>query len=135
LTWQYAKHKHKKKSRIPLLKPQKTITVEKLFKDLQNRPIIELFKFFGWATTPLCGNLDQSKPKTNTKLYKISQSRPMIVNFLIFQGGPWPTLVHEGLCHRRSELFFSNSSAIVSPFLVLCLLTCSAPRHPIVYLP
>jgi len=82
-----------------LLKPWKTITVEKLFKDSQNRPIIELFKFFRWATTPFYGNLDQPKPKTDTKLYKISQSKPMIVNLLIFQGGPWPILAHEGLRH------------------------------------
>ena len=49
-----------------ILKPQKTIAVEKLFKVSQNRLIIELFKFFGWATTSLCGNLDQPKPKTDT---------------------------------------------------------------------
>jgi len=69
---------------MPLLKPPKTKTVEKLFKVSQNRPIIELFKFFGWTTTPFCENLDQAKPKTDVKLYKISQDRPMIVNFLIF---------------------------------------------------
>jgi len=34
------------------------ITVEKLFKVSQNRFIIKLFKFFGWATTPLCRDLD-----------------------------------------------------------------------------
>jgi len=66
---------------MPLLKLWKTIPVEKLFKDSQNRPIIELFKFFGWVTTPLCENLNQPKPKTDTKLYEISQSRPVIVNF------------------------------------------------------
>jgi len=70
-----------------------------LFKTSQNRPIIELFKFFRWATTALCGNLDQPKPKTDTKLYKISQNRPIIVDFLIFPGGPWPTPAHEGLRH------------------------------------
>jgi len=53
---------------MPLLKPPETKTVEKLFKVSQNRPIniIELFKFFGWATTPLYKNLDQPKPKTDT---------------------------------------------------------------------
>jgi len=66
---------------MPLLKARKTITVEKLFKVLQNRPIIELFKFFGWANTPLCEKLDQPKPKTDTKLNKISQNGPMIINF------------------------------------------------------
>jgi hypothetical protein len=35
------------KSRMSLLKPWKTITVEKLFKVSQNRHIIEIFKFFG----------------------------------------------------------------------------------------
>jgi hypothetical protein len=75
---------------MPFLKLQRTITVEKLFKDSQNRHIIELFKFFGWATTPLCRYLDQPKSKTDTQLYKISQSRPMIVSFLIFSGGPSP---------------------------------------------
>jgi hypothetical protein len=30
---------------MSLLKTRKTITVEKLFKDSQNRPITELFKF------------------------------------------------------------------------------------------
>jgi len=40
------------------LKLPKTETVEKLFIVSQNRPIIELSKFFGWTTTPLCGNLD-----------------------------------------------------------------------------
>jgi hypothetical protein len=84
---------------MPLLKARKTITVEKLFKVSQNRPIIELFKFFEWATTPLCGNLDQPKPKTNTKLYKISQNRHIVVNFKNFPGGPWPTPAHEGLRH------------------------------------
>jgi len=84
---------------MPLLKARKTITVEKLFKVSQNRPIIELFKFFGWAITPLCGNLNQSKPKTDKKLYKISQNRHMVVSFLIFPGKPWPTLAHEGLRH------------------------------------
>ena len=48
------------------------LVIEKLFKASQNRSIIELFKFFGWATTSLCGNLDQPKPKTDIKLYKIS---------------------------------------------------------------
>jgi len=62
------------------------LVVDKLFKASQNRPIIELFKFFGWATSSLCGNLDQPKPKTDIKLYKISQSRPIIVDFLIFFG-------------------------------------------------
>jgi hypothetical protein len=71
---------------MSLLKPRKTITVEKLFKDSQNIPIIELFKFFGWTITKLCGNLDQPKPKTDTKLYKISQSKHMIVNFFNFLG-------------------------------------------------
>jgi len=75
---------------MSLLKPRKTITVEKLFKVLQNRHIIELFKFFGWTTTSLCGNLGQPKPKTDTKLYKISQNRPMVVNFLIFPAHPSP---------------------------------------------
>jgi len=74
----------------PLLKLWKTITVEKLFKVSQNTPIIELFKFFGWATTPLCGNLDQLKHKTDTKLYKILQNRPIVVNFLIFRVGRGP---------------------------------------------
>ena len=60
------------------------LTVEKLFKVSQNRPIIELFKFFGWATTPLCGNLDQPKLKTDIKLYKISQNRPIIEIFKFF---------------------------------------------------
>jgi len=75
------------------------LAVEKLFKASQNRPIIELFKYFGWATTSLCENLDQPKSKTDIKLYKISQSRPIIVDFLIFPGGPWPTPAHEGLRH------------------------------------
>jgi len=56
---------------MPLLKPRKTITIEKLFEVSQNKPIIDLFKFFGWVTAPLCGNLDQPKPKTDTKLHKI----------------------------------------------------------------
>ena len=43
----------------------------KIVKVSENRPIIELFKFFGWVITPLCGNLDYLKPKTDTKLYKI----------------------------------------------------------------
>ena len=60
------------------------LTVEKLFKVLQNRPIIELFKFFGWTTTSLCGNLNQPKPKTDIKLYKISQNRPIIELFKFF---------------------------------------------------
>jgi len=68
-------------SRMPLLKLRKTIIVKKLFKVSQNKPIIELFKFSRWATTPLCGNLNQPKPKTDTKLYKISQNRPIDVNF------------------------------------------------------
>jgi len=72
---------------------------DKLFKASQNRPIIELFKIFGWATSSFCGNLDQPKPKTDINLYKISQSRPIIVDFLIFPGGPWPTPAHEGLRH------------------------------------
>ena len=66
---------------MPLLKRQKTKTVEKLFKVSQNRPKIELFKFSGWTSTPLCWNLEQSKLKTDTKLYKISQNRAIIVNF------------------------------------------------------
>ena len=78
-----------------LLKPWKTITVEKLFKDSQNRPIIELFKFFRWATTPIYGNLDQQ----TQNCIKSLESKPMIVNLLIFQGGPWPILAHEGLRH------------------------------------
>jgi len=45
---------------------------DKLFKASQNRPIIELFKIFGWTTSSLCGNLDQPKPKTDINLYKIS---------------------------------------------------------------
>ena len=49
-----------------------------MFKDSKNRPIIELFKFFGWATTPFYGKLDQPKPKTDIKLYKISQSKSRI---------------------------------------------------------
>jgi hypothetical protein len=61
---------------MPLLKAWKTITVEKLFKVSQNKPIIELFIYFGWATTPLCENLDQPKPKIDTKLYEISQNNP-----------------------------------------------------------
>jgi len=85
------------KSRMPLLKPPKTKIIEKLFKVSQNRPIIELFKFFGWATTPFCENLNQLKHKTVTKLYKISQSKSIVINFIIFPGGPWPTLSHEGL--------------------------------------
>ena len=68
-------------SRMPLLKLRKTIIVKKLFKVSQNKPIIELFKFFRWATTPLCKNLDMPKPKTDTKLYKILQNRPIVVNF------------------------------------------------------
>ena len=84
---------------MPLLKPRKTIPVEKLFKVSQNRSIIELFKFFGWIAAPLYGNLDQLKSKTDTQLYKISQNRPMVVNFLIFSGGLWPTPAHEGLRH------------------------------------
>jgi len=79
------------------------LAVEKLFKASQNRPIIELFKFFGWATTSHCGNLDQPKPKTDIKLYKISQSRPIIVDFLIFPGGPWPTPAHEGLLTKVKD--------------------------------
>jgi len=85
---------------------QKTITVEKLFKVSQYRLIIELYKFFGWATTPLYGNLDQPKSKTDTKLYKISQNRHMVVNFLIFPGGPWPTLTHEELRHLVKWFMF-----------------------------
>jgi len=81
---------------MSLLKPRKTITVEKLFKDSQNRLIIELLKNFGWPTTLLYENLNQPKPKIDTKLYKILQSWPIIVNFLIFQGGPWPTLAIKG---------------------------------------
>jgi hypothetical protein len=69
---------------MPLMKSPKIKPVEKLFKVSQNRPIIELFKFFGWTTTTLCGNLNQPEPKTDTKLYKISQNRSMIVNFLNF---------------------------------------------------
>jgi len=49
-------------------------TVEKLFKVSQNRLIIELFKFFRWTTTSLCGNLDKLKPKTDKQLYKIPQN-------------------------------------------------------------
>jgi len=59
---------------MSLLKPRKTITVEKLFKDSQNRLIIELLKNFGWPTTLLYENLNQPKPKIDTKLYKILQS-------------------------------------------------------------
>jgi len=73
----------RKKSSGGLLK----LAVEKLFKVSQNRPIIELFKFFGWTTTPFCRNLDHPKPKININLYKISQNRPMIVKFFIFRGG------------------------------------------------
>jgi hypothetical protein len=102
---------------MPLLKPRKTITVEKLFKDSQNRSIIELFKFFGWTTTPLYGNLDQLKPKTDTKLYKNSQSRPMIVSFLIFPDGPWPTLAYEGFRHYKSLLPCGKDFFLLSSLL------------------
>jgi len=66
-------------------------TVEKLFKASQNRPIIELFKFFGWTTTSLWGYLDQPKPKTDIKLYKISQNIPIIELFKVL-GGHYTTL-------------------------------------------
>jgi hypothetical protein len=71
---------------MSLLKLRKTITIEKLFKILQNRPTIELFKFVGWTAIPLCENLDQSKRKTDIKLYKISQNKPIIAKFFNFSG-------------------------------------------------
>jgi len=66
---------------MPFFKPPKAKIVEKLFKFLQNKPIIELSKFFGRTITPLCENLDLPKLKTDTKLYKISQNRSIVVNF------------------------------------------------------
>ena len=75
---------------MSLLKPQKTKTVEKLFKISQNGCMI--FNFFLCATTSLCKDLDVPKNKTVAKLFKISQYRPTIINFLILPGGP-----HEGL--------------------------------------
>jgi len=56
-----------KKSRMPLVEPPKSKTVEKLFKISQNEPII--FYFFGWAARPLYGDSDVSKTKNLTKLF------------------------------------------------------------------
>jgi len=61
--------------------------------------MIFYFLIFKWATTPISGDLDLSNTKTATKLFKISQNKPMIVNFLISPGGPWPTPAHERLHH------------------------------------
>jgi len=74
---------------MPFLKATETKTVEKLFKVSQYRHIIELFKFFGWATTPLCENLDLSKPKTEQSCIK-SRKINIVVNFLIFPVGRGP---------------------------------------------
>jgi len=88
---------------MPLLKPRKTITVEKLIKDSQNRPIIELYKFFGWVTTPLCRNLDQPnlKSKQNCiKSHKVNLLSLIFLFFWVVHGPPQP--MNEGLRHCGS---------------------------------
>lgn len=56
-----AKYKYDKKSRMSFLELSKTKTVEKLFKNSQNRPMI--FNFFCVGHYTFCGDLDPSKTK------------------------------------------------------------------------
>jgi len=44
------------------------------------------------ANKPISADLDMPNTKIIEKLYKISQSKPRVVKFLIFSGGPRPII-------------------------------------------